>query len=158
RSAWLYQLANLCRTKFIGQGSTAVRCSANIGGRNSPIWSVEVWQQWTGVRVSYRSPNPGGPWSRLLWRQRSIRVGNLVKVVLISGDGLPVSGLLTMFRNVLELGWAMGIIEGEVPADLGYSWRPDKKRFFPYGPALDQSPPWLKVSVNLSISHFDHNW
>ena len=49
-----------------------------------------------------------------------------VKIGLISGDGLPISGLLTVFRNVFYLGRSMGLFDDEVVADLGYSWRADK--------------------------------
>jgi hypothetical protein len=68
-----------------------------------------------------------------------------MRVGLVSGDGLPVSGLLTIFRNVLDVGVAEGLIEWPVPADLGYSWRPDKGDFFPAGAPVDGYPPWLTV-------------
>jgi glycosyltransferase involved in cell wall biosynthesis len=60
-------------------------------------------------------------------------------------DGLPVSGLLTVFRNVVRLGVSDGLIEPRVPADLGFSWRPDKWEFFPRGGRRDY-PDWLEVS------------
>ncbi|KUL46119.1 hypothetical protein ADL22_11495 [Streptomyces sp. NRRL F-4489] len=48
---------------------------------------------------------------------------------------MPASGLLTIFRNVVGLGVDLRLLELPVSADLGYSWRPDKPAFFPYGPA-----------------------
>ncbi|WP_326594904.1 hypothetical protein [Streptomyces sp. NBC_01803] len=68
-----------------------------------------------------------------------------MRVGLISGDGLPVSGLLTIFRNVRDLGREMGLVEDTVPADLGFTWRPDKPGFFPHGPARAYAPDWLVV-------------
>ncbi len=61
-------------------------------------------------------------------------------------DGLPVSGLLTVLRNVVELGFREQLIEPPVAADLGFSWRPDKWEFFPRGRDSEQYPDWLKVS------------
>ena len=69
--------------------------------------------------------------------------GNL-KIALISGDGLAVSGLLTVFRNVLELAPPGLLSSGPVPADLGYSWRPDKPSGF-FGTRSMPVPPWLEV-------------
>jgi len=40
---------------------------------------------------------------------------------VLSCDGLPVSGLLTVLRNILELGFREGLIEPPVAADLGFS-------------------------------------
>ncbi|GLY30883.1 hypothetical protein [Kineosporia sp. NBRC 101731] len=58
-----------------------------------------------------------------------------MRIGLVSGDGVPVSGLLTIFRNVIDLGRRDGLVEaGPVPAELGYSWRPDKPGYFPDGP------------------------
>ncbi|GAA3601668.1 glycosyltransferase [Kineosporia mesophila] len=58
-----------------------------------------------------------------------------MRIGLVSGDGVPVSGLLTIFRNVIDLGRREGLVEaGPVPAELGYSWRPDKPGYFPDGP------------------------
>lgn len=54
-----------------------------------------------------------------------------MKWAVISGDGLPTSGLLTIFRNVVEIAMKKNTIVNEIPADLGFSWRPDKKYFFP---------------------------
>ena len=56
-----------------------------------------------------------------------------MKLAVMCCDGLPVSGLLTVFRNVVRLGMSDGLIEPRVPADLGFSWRPDKWEFFPRG-------------------------
>lgn len=61
-------------------------------------------------------------------------------------DGLPVSGLLTVLRNVLELGFREHLIEPPVAADLGFSWRPDKWEFFPCGGNAGHYPDWLNVS------------
>ncbi|MFD9287535.1 hypothetical protein ACFWBV_04325 [Streptomyces sp. NPDC060030] len=68
-----------------------------------------------------------------------------MRIGLVSGDGLPVSGLLTVFRSVFELGRDLGLVESRVTADLGYSWRPDKPGFFPSGPPGEYTPPWLEV-------------
>ncbi len=57
-----------------------------------------------------------------------------MRVGLVCGDGVPASGLLTIFRNVVDLGVEMRLLDAPVPAELGYSWRPDKPAFFPYGP------------------------
>ena len=75
-----------------------------------------------------------------------------MKIGLISGDGLPVSGLLTVFRNVFHLGQSMGLFDDVVVADLGYSWRSDKARFFPNGPNPYRYPPWLRPTINSSIA------
>jgi hypothetical protein len=61
-------------------------------------------------------------------------------------DGLPVSGLLTVFRNVVQLGMNDGLIEPRIPADLGFSWRPDKWEFFPRGGGRQDYPDWMEVS------------
>jgi hypothetical protein len=65
---------------------------------------------------------------------------------VLSCDGLPVSGLLTVLRNVLELGFRENLIEPPVAADLGFSWRPDKWEFFPRGGSSGHYPDWLEVS------------
>ncbi len=65
---------------------------------------------------------------------------------LVSGDGLPVSGLLTIFRNVVDRARAAGLLDVPVTADLGYSWRADKKGFFPRGLPGAEYPDWLRVS------------
>jgi hypothetical protein len=72
--------------------------------------------------------------------------GRRIRLGLVSGDGLPVSGLLTIFKNVVELGTRHGIVDGRIAADLGYSWRPDKEGFFPAGNAGTEYPPWLSVT------------
>jgi hypothetical protein len=69
-----------------------------------------------------------------------------MRVGVICGDGLPVSGLLTIFRNLIDLGQSMGMLEFPVPADLGFSWRPDKRAGFPGGCGLSEYPPWLRVA------------
>ncbi|MEV0354809.1 hypothetical protein AB0H71_01985 [Nocardia sp. NPDC050697] len=78
-----------------------------------------------------------------------------MRIALVCGDGLPVSGLLTIFRNVRELGRSMGIVENSVAADLGYSWRPDKKRFFPAGNGAGMTAPWMEIAVNAAVTHLD---
>ncbi len=69
-----------------------------------------------------------------------------MRVGLVSGDGLPVSGLLTTFRNVVEIGRSMGLLEMPIPTDLGFSWRPDKPTFFPSGDASITNPGWMLVA------------
>lgn len=70
-----------------------------------------------------------------------------LRIALISGDGLPVSGLLTVFRNVIQLAQDEGYDVTEIPTDLGYSWRPDKSEYFPYGPRSSGGyPSWAQVS------------
>jgi hypothetical protein len=64
----------------------------------------------------------------------------------ISGDGLAVSGVLTIFRNVVELAHDLGVVEYPVTTDLGYSWRPDKAPFYPDGAAGTGYPQWMRVS------------
>ncbi|MFA3777338.1 hypothetical protein [Yersinia sp. 1652 StPb PI] len=68
------------------------------------------------------------------------------KWAIISGDGLPTSGLLTIFRNVAEIAIKNNNIINEIPADLGFSWRPDKKNFFPHGSTESQYPTWMRIS------------
>ncbi|HEC1651063.1 TPA: hypothetical protein R1156_003008, partial [Yersinia enterocolitica] len=70
-----------------------------------------------------------------------------MKWAVISGDGLPTSGLLTIFRNVVEIAMKKNTIVNEIPADLGFSWRPDKKYFFPAGSQKSHYPIWMKVST-----------
>ena len=70
----------------------------------------------------------------------------MVELALVCGDGLPVSGLLTVFRNVVTRFQGEADPQEPVPADLGYSWRPDKPAFFPHGTDPDSYPPWLEVS------------
>jgi len=69
-----------------------------------------------------------------------------MKVGVVCGDGVPASGLLTVLRSVIELGIADGLIAPRVPADLGFSWRPDKPRFYPRGVGHGGYPAWLEVS------------
>lgn len=69
-----------------------------------------------------------------------------MKWAIVSGDGLPTSGLLTIFRNVAEMAIKNKTIIDDIPADLGYSWRPDKKHFFPNGCPESHYPAWMKVS------------
>src|SRR5262249_22642332 len=72
--------------------------------------------------------------------------GETMKWAVLCCDGLPVSGLLTVLRNVLRLGFRDGLIEPPVAADLGFSWRPDKWEFFPRGGTGNYYPDWLEVS------------
>jgi len=67
-----------------------------------------------------------------------------VKLGLVCGDGLPVSGLLTVFRNVLEIGAEVTPIDTPVACDLGYSWRPDKAFRF-LADSDDRLPWWLSL-------------
>lgn len=69
-----------------------------------------------------------------------------MRVGLVSGDGLSVSGLLTIFRNVAEIGRAMGMLEVPIPTDLGFSWRPDKPALFPSGDAAMTNPDWMLIA------------
>ncbi|CNH32190.1 glycosyltransferase family protein [Yersinia pekkanenii] len=73
-----------------------------------------------------------------------------MKWAIVSGDGLPTSGLLTIFRNVAEIAIKNNIIINEIPTDLGFSWRPDKKYFLPDGSRKSHYPTWMKIS---SIHH-----
>ncbi|CNH21926.1 Glycosyl transferases group 1 [Yersinia aldovae] len=69
-----------------------------------------------------------------------------MKWAIVSGDGLPTSGLLTIFRNVAEMAIKNGTIINDIPTDLGYSWRPDKKHFFPNGSPTSHYPSWMNVN------------
>lgn len=69
-----------------------------------------------------------------------------MKLALVSGDGLPVSGLLTIFRNVIEDQLGNGTLGLPVVADLGFSWRPDKQHFFPRGAGHHGYPDWMSTS------------
>ncbi|WP_267248808.1 hypothetical protein [Yersinia sp. Marseille-Q5920] len=69
-----------------------------------------------------------------------------MKWAVISGDGLPTSGLLTIFRNAAEIAIKHNMIMNEIPTDLGFSWRPDKVNFFPHGNAESHYPTWMKLS------------
>src|SRR5690349_7636777 len=75
---------------------------------------------------------------------------------LVSGDGLPVSGLLTIFRNVVDRAGAAELLEYPVTADLGYSWRADKAGFFPKGLPGAEYPDWLQVSDAVPVT--DEDW
>lgn len=61
-----------------------------------------------------------------------------LRLAVVSGDGLPVSGLLTELRNVLDLAGTLADVCLPVPTELGYGWRPDKPGFFPDGA---EAPP-----------------
>jgi glycosyltransferase involved in cell wall biosynthesis len=78
-----------------------------------------------------------------------------MRLALVCGDGLPVSGLLTVFRNVVLLGAGMGQLDSRVPADLGYSWRPDKPAFFPRGAPGETYPDWLSVTDRVPVDGGD---
>lgn len=69
-----------------------------------------------------------------------------MRMAYISGDGLAVSGVLTIFRNVVELAHDLGVVEYPVSTDLGFSWRPDKAPFYPDGAAGTGYPQWMRVS------------
>jgi glycosyltransferase involved in cell wall biosynthesis len=75
-----------------------------------------------------------------------------MKLALVCGDGLPVSGLLTVFRNVLDLLPEPNLLDLPVPADLGYSWRPDKPAFFPSGSDAVGYPDWLSVTRGIPVA------
>ncbi|MEU2728577.1 hypothetical protein ACIRA2_19210 [Streptomyces griseoviridis] len=74
-----------------------------------------------------------------------------MKLALVSGDGLPVSGLLTIFRNVVEAEIPNGTLELPVVADLGFSWRPDKQNFFPRGCGDLGYPEWMSVRTAVPV-------
>jgi hypothetical protein len=76
-----------------------------------------------------------------------------MRMAYISGDGLAVSGVLTIFRNVAELAHDLGVVEYPVSADFGYSWRPDKAPFYPDGAAGTGYPDWLEVSGAVPAGH-----
>jgi hypothetical protein len=69
-----------------------------------------------------------------------------VRIALVSGDGLPTSGLLTVFRNVLQVGRDLGCVDLPVATDLGYAWRPDKAEYFPAGGARPAGSGWMEVT------------
>ncbi|WP_422646865.1 hypothetical protein [Actinoalloteichus caeruleus] len=73
-------------------------------------------------------------------------MGSMMRWGLVSGDGLPVSGLLTVFRNVVDHAVDDGVLHTPVAADLGYSWRADKADYFPRGMAGSRYPHWLTVT------------
>lgn len=69
-----------------------------------------------------------------------------MRIALVSGDGLPTSGLLTVFRNVLQVGRDLGCVDVPVATDLGYAWRPDKSEYFPSGGARPARSGWMEVT------------
>ncbi|KAJ7835361.1 hypothetical protein B0H14DRAFT_2796666 [Mycena olivaceomarginata] len=79
------------------------------------------------------------------------------KLVVVCGDGLPVSGLLTTFRNVVDMiketSGCPQLIDLPIPVDLGYSWRPDKAAFFPQGPKEACYPSWFSVTKAIPIHY-----
>ncbi|MFE7618421.1 hypothetical protein [Streptomyces sp. NPDC057496] len=79
-----------------------------------------------------------------------------MKIALVCGDGLPVSGLLSVFRNVVDIAVADGLVELPVPADLGFSWRPDKPVFYPEGVPDAGYPDWLEVTLTRPVP--DQHW
>lgn len=74
-----------------------------------------------------------------------------MKIALVCGDGLPVSGLLTVFRNVVGIAESDDLIQTPITADLGYSWRPDKAAFFPDGPTSPRYPDFLAVRTDVPV-------
>jgi hypothetical protein len=72
--------------------------------------------------------------------------GHRMRVAVVCGDGVPVSGLLTVMRNVVEMGISEGTVAPHVSADLGFGWRPDKPKFYPSGVARAGYPSWLEVT------------
>jgi glycosyltransferase involved in cell wall biosynthesis len=80
-----------------------------------------------------------------------------LNIAVVCGDGLPISGLLTTFRNVVDIVKSSGVFPALVnfplSADLGYSWRPDKASFFPRGPKNPFYPSWLTVSDSTPVEY-----
>ncbi|KAL2067225.1 hypothetical protein VTL71DRAFT_1649 [Oculimacula yallundae] len=80
-----------------------------------------------------------------------------INLALICGDGLPISGLLTTFRNVIDMvnqtPSCPPLIKLPIATDLGYSWRPDKATFFPHGPKETFYPSWLSVTGATPVSY-----
>ena len=68
-----------------------------------------------------------------------------MRLGLICGDGLPVSGVLTVFRSIFDLGRREGLLDAVVPTDLGFSWRPDRESYFPGGSQSLQAPAWMQL-------------
>ncbi|KAH7330361.1 hypothetical protein BKA65DRAFT_565606 [Rhexocercosporidium sp. MPI-PUGE-AT-0058] len=89
--------------------------------------------------------------------KNSKRSNKDINLALISGDGLTISGLLTTFRNVLDLmsqtPSCPQLVNYPVATDLGYSWRPDKAMFFPGGPKETFYPPWLSVTNATPVTY-----
>ncbi|NLU71921.1 glycosyltransferase family 4 protein [Streptomyces sp. HNM0575] len=69
-----------------------------------------------------------------------------MRIALVSGDGLPTSGLLTVFRNVLDVGRDLGLVDLPVATDLGYAWRPDKAEYFPAGGRRPADSGWMRTT------------
>ena len=82
-----------------------------------------------------------------------------MRIGLICGDGLPVSGLLTTFRNVLYLGRELGVLDAgvTVPADLGFSWRADKSAYFPDGGKDLVIPEWMELTGCRTDDYIDRD-
>ncbi|UOZ03604.1 hypothetical protein [Amycolatopsis sp. WQ 127309] len=85
-------------------------------------------------------------------------MGRKMRWAVVSGDGLPVSGLLTIFRNVVDRAREADLLEFPVTADLGYSWRADKQRFFPRGLPGAEYPSWLQVSDAVPVPVDPARW
>ncbi|CZS90584.1 hypothetical protein WAI453_004108 [Rhynchosporium graminicola] len=83
-----------------------------------------------------------------------------INLALVCGDGLPVSGLLTTFRNVIDMitqtPSCPPLVNSPIATDLGYSWRPDKAAFFPHGPKETFYPLWLSVTAATPVSYKDY--
>ncbi|WP_424937715.1 MULTISPECIES: hypothetical protein [Bacteria] len=73
-----------------------------------------------------------------------------LRVAVVSGDGLPVSGILTTLRNMLEEAIGRGLVGPSVPIDFGYSWRFDKPGFYPDG-GRARYPSWLVPSASVPL-------
>ncbi|OWP03794.1 hypothetical protein B2J93_2639 [Marssonina coronariae] len=88
---------------------------------------------------------------------RQIQSKKSINLALVCGDGAPISGLLTTFRNVIDLisnsPNCPELISLPIATDLGYSWRPDKVAFFPRGPKETLYPSWLSVTDTTPVSY-----
>lgn len=69
-----------------------------------------------------------------------------MKWVIILGDGFLISGLLIIFRNVVEMVIKNNMIIYEIFVDLGFLWWLDKVNFFFYGNLELYYFIWMKVS------------
>ncbi|KZV89654.1 hypothetical protein EXIGLDRAFT_721148 [Exidia glandulosa HHB12029] len=82
-------------------------------------------------------------------------------LAVVSCDGLPVSGLLTILRNVLDLVHknpdCPPMLNHPIAIDLGYSWRADKAAFFPSGPSYRQFPDIFKLSQAVPVQFEGYN-
>lgn len=76
-------------------------------------------------------------------------------VAFVSADGLPVSGFMTVLRNVIDIGVSMGCVNRDILADFGYSWRPDKPSFFSKGDDSVPQPEWLIEAAPASLPGID---